>query len=137
MRKIYLAAALLFSSLSYAADPALIASNHPILGVWKWTTPNAGCSELYNFKANNRLGFASGAEVGESLYTVSAEPSPKGYYRIENTVASDNGSNDCRGQPGQSGMHSTLFARFSPDGKQVKMCFGESDDQCFGPLTRE
>ncbi len=138
MRKIYFAAVVFFcGSMSYAADPTTIPSNHPILGIWKWTTPIAGCSELYNFKANNRFGFSSGAELGESRYTIAAEPSAKGFYRLENTIIKDNGLGDCRGLISEVGAKSILFLRFNPKATELKMCPSESEDGCFGPLKRE
>lgn len=154
LRITYLATAvILVSSFSvFAADPTptapqaaptsqtaplLIPEHHPILGVWKWITPNSDCSETYEFKPNSRMVFSSGAEEGISEIEVTLKPSVNGFYRFTNKVIADNGQKDCRGEPGKAGITSVVYPYFLPTSNQMMMCYNETRDNCFGPLTRQ
>lgn len=131
------AAFFLLSSLNAFAAPILLPDDHPILGVWKWTTPRAGCSEIYNFKSNGQMLFSSGEEDGVSEVDVALKPSLSGFYRFKNQVIADNGKIDCRGQPGVVGVDSVIYAYFLPKSNQMMMCYKESLNSCFGPLTHQ
>ncbi len=155
MRIAYLATAFLLSSswsVFAATEPTsavpasqaatqttatLLPENHPILGVWKWITPNSDCSETYEFKTNSRMVFSSGAEEGISEIEVTLKPSMNGFYRLINKVIADNGKKDCRGEPGKAGVNSVIYVYFLPTSNQMKMCYKETSDSCFGPLTRQ
>lgn len=119
------------------ATATLLPENHPILGVWKWVTPHSDCSETYTFKSNGQMVFSSGAEDGISEIVVAEKPSLNGFYRFTNKVIADNGKNDCRGEPGKVGVNSVIYVYFLPTSNQMKMCYKETSDSCFGPLTRQ
>ncbi len=133
----FTAAFLLCSSFSAFAASTLLPENHPILGVWKWITPNSDCSETYNFKANGQMLFSSGDEDGVSEVDVTAKPSLGGFYRFTNKVIADNGKKDCRGEPGKAGVNTVIYTYFLPTSNQMMMCYKETSDSCFGPLTHQ
>ncbi|MDE2422322.1 MAG: hypothetical protein KGO49_14225 [Gammaproteobacteria bacterium] len=125
------------ASQTSASQPALLPKDHPLLGVWKWVTPNSDCSETYEFKSNSRMVFSSGAEEGISEIEVTLKPSVNNFYRFTNKVIADNGKKDCRGEPGKAGVTSVIYVYFLPTNNQMKMCYKETSDSCFGPLTRQ
>ena len=138
MRIAYLTAAFLFcSSLNAVAASTLLPEDHPLLGVWKWTTPHSDCSEVYNFKSNGQLLFSSGDEDGVSEFDVAVKPSLSGFYQFTNRVIADNGKKDCRGQAGEVGVNTVIYAYFLPTSNQMMMCYKETLDSCFGPLTHQ
>jgi len=125
------------TSPTSASQAALLPKDHPLLGVWKWVTPNSDCSENYEFKSNGRMVFSSGAEEGISEIEVTLKPSANHFYRFTNKVIADNGKKDCRGEPGKAGVTSVIYVYFLPTSNQMKMCYKETSDSCFGPLTRQ
>jgi hypothetical protein len=132
---------LLLSSMgAFAAPsitPTLLPDDHPILGVWSWTTPRTDCSEIYNFKANGQMLFSSGDEDGVSEVNVGTKPSLNGFYQFTNKVIADNGKKDCRGIAGEVGVNTVIYAHFLPTSNQMMMCYQENMSSCFGPLTRQ
>ncbi len=124
-------------TLSAFAAPTSVTANHPILGAWKWITPNQGCSEVYHYKADGTNLFSSGAEEGTSQYEITATPNFNGFYKLIDHNITDNGKKDCRGIVVQAGVNSILFVHFLPIDGQMVMCYKESLDACFGPLTRQ
>ena len=109
---------------------------HPILGTWEFTEAGEDCSELYHFRSDGTTLVTSGAEVAELEYQIVADPSPKGFYRIESTVVKDNGKQDCAGELTEVGQRATIFIQLLPSGEAITMCQSESTDACFGPLRR-
>ncbi|MBZ2208217.1 hypothetical protein [Massilia soli] len=118
------------------AAPRAPASNHPILGIWKLTLPDGSCSETYRFRSDGTTLVTSAAEVSESEFTIPAEPSAKGFYRMVDTIVKDNGKEDCLGQVMKVGASTTNFIRFHPSGALFLMCAAESMDSCIGPFQR-
>jgi hypothetical protein len=110
--------------------------NHPVLGAWSWRVQNGNCVETYLFRADGTTLVTSGANVGESAYEISAEPSSMGFYRWNDRITKDNGKRDCSGQNIQVGHEEVNFIRFDPQGESLIVCEREALDACFGPLTR-
>jgi len=123
--------------VSVYAAPEQPSTAHPLIGIWSWITSAQGCTEMYNFKANGNVSYASGEEVGDGSYQVDAAPNPEGLYQFVSVVAHDNGKKDCRGVVSKAGDHMALYVRFAPDHKSMKMCTSVEPSSCFGPLTKE
>ena len=119
-------------SPAQAAPPA----DHPILGIWKLSLPDLGCSETYRFRADGTTLVTSAEEVSESEYRIPAKPSAKGFYRLEDRVVKDNGKKDCSGVVMKAGTQATNFIRFHPSGAIFLMCADESMNTCIGPFER-
>lgn len=126
--------ALLISALTgaQAAPPA----DHPILGIWKLSLPDLGCSETYRFRADGTTLVTSAEEVSESEYRIPAKPSAKGFYRLEDRIVKDNGKKDCAGAIMKPGTTATNFIRFHPSGALFLMCADETMNTCIGPFER-
>jgi hypothetical protein len=117
-----------------AAPPP--APNHPILGIWKLSLPEIGCSEVYRFRGDGTTLVTSADEVSESEFQIPASPSTKGFYRLEDRITRDNGKMDCTGTVMKVGTRATNFIRFHPSGALFLMCADESMDSCIGPFER-
>lgn len=116
-----------------AAPPA---TNHPILGIWRLTLPDTNCSEVYRFRGDGTTLVTSAEEVSESEFQIPAEPSEKGFYKLEDKIVKDNGKKDCTGEIMKVGNQATNFIRFHPSGALFLMCAAESMDTCIGPFRR-
>ena len=123
----------LTTPLALAAPPS---ANHPILGIWKLTLPDGSCSETYRFRGDGTTLVTSAAEVSESEFSIPAEPSENGFYRLVDTIVKDNGKEDCMGQVMKVGTSATNFIRFHPSGALFLMCATESMETCIGPFRR-
>jgi hypothetical protein len=124
----------LLSALNVAA--AAPPADHPILGIWKLSLPDLGCSETYRFRADGTTLVTSAEEVSESVYRIPAKPSAKGFYRLEDRIIKDNGKKDCSGVIMKPGTTATNFIRFHPSGALFLMCADESMNTCIGPFER-
>jgi hypothetical protein len=116
-----------------AAPPA---ASHPILGIWKLTLPDGSCSEIYRFRGDGTSLVTSNEEVSESEFSIPAEPSAKGFYRLDDKVIKDNGKKDCTGSITKIGAKISHFVQFHPSGLLFVMCAAESLDACIGPFRR-
>lgn len=124
----------LLSALNAAA--AAPRADHPILGIWKLSLPDLGCSETYRFRADGTTLVTSAEEVSESEYRIPAKPSAKGFYRLEDRIVKDNGKKDCAGAIMKVGTTATNFIRFHPSGALFLMCTDETMTTCIGPFER-
>lgn len=132
---------LVFTLASAGSPPLLpsdtpVALGHPILGTWKIAFPEGSCTEIYNFRQDGTRVFTSAEEVGESVYEISAIPSPKGFYKFTDTIVKDNGMKDCGGEVIQVGHKISIFIRIHPNGGMFLMCHDEEQQSCFGLLKR-
>ena len=132
---ILVAAQLVFLSPLQAAPPAP-AANHPILGIWKLSLPDLGCSETYRFRGDGTTLVTSAEEVSESEYRIPDKPSAKGFYKLEDRIVKDNGKKDCAGEIMKVGTSVTNFVRFHPSGTLFLMCSDETMQTCIGPFER-
>ena len=126
-------------SLSLLAPPAMAAppaASHPILGIWKLTLPDGSCSETYRFRGDGTTLVTSAQEISESVFTVPAQPSAKGFYKLEDKVVKDNGKLDCAGAITKIGSKVTHFVQFNAARSLFVMCASESLDLCIGPFLR-
>lgn len=126
-------------SLAILAPPAFAAppaSDHPILGIWKLTLPDGSCSEIYRFRGDGTTLVTSAEEVSQSEFSIPAQPSAKGFYKLEDRLVKDNGKQDCIGQVMKVGVTATHFVYFHPSGSLFLMCMTESLDACIGPFRR-
>jgi len=82
-------------AVAEGAPPMPPKGNHPVLGAWSWRVQNGNCVETYLFRADGTTLVTSGANVGESAYEISAEPSSMGFYRWNDRITKDNGKRDC------------------------------------------
>ena len=130
--------ALLFSVLTSVPTGALAAppADHPILGIWKLSLPDLGCSETYRFRADGTTLVTSAEEVSESEFRIPDKPSAKGFYRLEDRIVKDNGKKDCSGAIMKVGTRATNFIRFHPSGALFLMCADETMNTCIGPFER-
>ena len=110
--------------------------SHPILGIWKLTLPDGSCSEIYRFRGDGTTLVTSAQEISESEFSVPAQPSAKGFYKLEDKVVKDNGKKDCAGAVTKIGSKMTHFVHFNPSGSLFLMCAAESLDACIGPFLR-
>jgi hypothetical protein len=129
---------LLLSSalLACAAHAAPPSASHPILGIWKLTLPDGSCSETYRFRGDGTTLVTSAEEISESEFNIPAEPSAKGFYKLEDRIVKDNGKKDCSGEIMKVGNKATNFIHFHPSGSLFLMCAAESLDACIGPFQR-
>lgn len=120
------------SGLAAAAPP----SSHPILGIWRLSLPELGCSETYRFRGDGTTLVTSAEEISESEFEIPDKPSSKGFYRLEDRITKDNGKKDCSGAIMKTGTKATNFIRFHPSGALFLMCADESMESCIGPFER-
>jgi hypothetical protein len=118
----------------HAAEPP--PSHHPILGVWMLTYPDGSCSETYRFRGDGTTVVSSAEEVSVSEFSIPAEPSPNGFYKLDDKIVKDNGKEDCSGSIMKVGSEVTNFVTFHPSGALFLMCVNESLDACIGPFRR-
>ncbi|MES2152274.1 MAG: hypothetical protein V4508_21045 [Pseudomonadota bacterium] len=130
---IVLSLALLLAGQAVAAAPV---SNHPILGIWRLMLPEMQCAETYRFRGDGTTMVISAEEVSESRFEIPAEPSAKGFYKLEDTIVKDNGKKDCAGEVMKVGSKATNFILFHPSGQLFLMCAAETMDSCIGPFHR-
>lgn len=131
-----IALALTLALLAPSAMAAPPAANHPILGIWKLTLPDGSCSEIYRFRGDGTSLVTSAEEISESEFNIPAEPSAKGFYKLEDRIVKDNGKKDCSGEIMKIGARVTHFVHFHPSGALFLMCADESLDACIGPFRR-
>ena len=118
------------------AAPPGPATNHPILGIWKLSLPDLGCSETYRFRGDGTTLVTSAEEVSESEYRIPDKPSAKGFYKLEDRIVKDNGKKDCAGEIMKVGTKVINFLRFHPSGTLFLMCSDETMQTCIGPFER-
>ena len=83
-----------------AADPpsaptAPLRADHPFLGAWQITRRDDDCAEVYRIDRSGRTLITSADEVAQSSFTMSDQPSPRGYYKWVDTLVKDNGPKHC------------------------------------------
>jgi len=126
-------------SLSLLAPCALAApptASHPILGIWKLTLPDGSCSETYRFRGDGTTLVTSAEEVSESEFTIPAEASAKGFFKLEDKIVKGNGKKDCSGAIMKVRDKVTHYVRFHSSGALFFLCTDESLDACIGPFRR-
>lgn len=137
-----LATAAAFAAGACAAAPASapaatpLRADHPLIGAWKFTIPNGTCAETYRIDRSGSTLVTSADEVAETRFTLSDQPSAKGYYKWVDTLVKDNGKKDCSGQVTKPPRTSTNYILLNPAGNRFIMCSAEDGRQCLGPFVK-
>jgi hypothetical protein len=126
--------AALFLSLGVVAGPPR--SDHPILGAWNLIASSPSCVERGIYGADGRYRSTSGQEISVSEYTISSEPSEKGFYRFVDVVLETNGLPDCSGNVMPAGDVATNYLRFGDGNNDFLMCREENVRSCFAVARR-
>jgi hypothetical protein len=121
--------AALFLSLGVFAGPPR--SDHPILGAWNLTAPGSSCVERGIYGADSRYRATSGQEISVSEYSISSEPSEKGFYKFVDVIVETNGLPDCAGNVTPVGDVATNYLRFGDGNNDFMMCQEENMRSCF------
>jgi hypothetical protein len=136
-RKRLAAAAILLQALSASsvyADP--IRSDHPLIGTWRLNLPALSCREIYVVRADATQLVKSAEEVTESAFSISDQPSEKGFYKWTDKITKSNGKKDCLGRTIPVDDESSSYIIFNPSQTQFLMCEAEDMNTCFGPFIR-
>lgn len=118
------------------AAPPMPAASHPLLGIWVLHLPELGCAETYHFRGDGTTLVKSADEVSESEFTVSAAPSTRGFYKLDDRIVKDNGKQDCSGEVSKPGTRAIHYLRFHPSGARFVLCQDETMEACIGPFIR-
>jgi len=111
-------------------------ADHPFLGAWQVTRSDNDCAEVYRVDRRGHTLITSADEVAESTFTMSDQPSPRGYYKWVDTLTKDNGKKDCWGQITKPGKTTTRYLMMNPAGDRFIICTAEDGRQCFGPFVK-
>lgn len=109
---------------------------HPLLGTWRIDLPN-GCFEEYTLRADGTKLSESGQERNESVFDISLNPLPSGFYRWADKIAKGNGKPDCGGSITELGHEAVNFVRLHPSGTKFLLCEAESTASCFAEFHRK
>jgi hypothetical protein len=133
-----LAASLLAATASHAAEPAgpPLRADHPLLGAWQITRRDDGCAEIYRIDRSGRSLVTSADEVAQTRFTLSDQPSARGYYKWTDTLVRDNGKKDCWGQVTKAGKTTVRYVLFNPGRDRFVLCTSEDGKQCIGPFVK-
>ncbi len=141
MKSPLLLALALSSIAAVAAPPADVPSaplraDHPFLGAWQVTRADDECAEIYRVDRSGRTLITSADEVAQSTFTMTDQPSPRGFYKWVDTLVKDNGKKDCWGQITKPGKTTTRYVLMNPRQDQFYLCMSEDRRQCFGPFVK-
>ena len=117
--------------------PVPLRADHPLVGAWKIELPELACYEVYNLRANGTRRSVSGKEVSESVFQISAYPSPRGFYKWVDKIVKNNGQSDCTGDKTPVGDIAVNYIFLHPDGTQFLLCSAENLKECIGPFIRQ
>ena len=136
-----LVVALLSAAAALAAPPAAapsapVRADHPMLGAWQITRRDDGCAETYRVDRSGHTLVTSAEEVAQTQFTLSDQPSAKGYYKWVDTLVKDNGKKDCWGQITKPGKTTTRYVMMNPAKNRFIICTAEDGKQCFGPFVK-
>ncbi len=116
--------------------PTALRPDHPMLAAWAITRRDDGCAETYRFDRSGHTLITSADEVAVSNFTLSDQPSAKGYYKWVDTLVKDNGKKDCWGQVTKPGKTTTRYIMMNPAQDRFIVCTAEDGRQCFGPFVK-
>ena len=135
--------ALALASITAAAAPpaagapgAPLRADHPFLGAWQITRRDDDCAEVYRIDRSGRTLITSADEVAQSTFTMSDQPSARGYYKWVDTLVKDNGKKDCWGQVTKPGKTTTRYVMMNPAANRFIVCNAEDGRECFGPFVK-
>ncbi len=110
--------------------------SHPLLGTWRIDFPN-GCFEEYTLRADGTKLSESGQERNESIFDISSQPMPSGFYRWADKITKGNGKPDCGGAVTAVGHEAVNFIRLHPSGSKFLLCETETMASCFAEFQRK
>lgn len=116
---------------STAVDPA-----NPVIGTWEFTAPGSNCPETSRYLPDGTGTFESADQKGQTRYQISATASPKGFYKLVDTLSESNEKPSCSGRAIPSGHVATVFLKFLPSLQEMTMCTSESDEHCVAKFVR-
>jgi len=119
-----------------AAPSAPLRADHPFLGAWQLTRADDSCAEIYRIDRSGHTLITSADEVAQSTFTMSDQPSARGYYKWVDTLVKDNGKKDCWGQVTKPGKTTTRYVMINPKQTRFILCTSEDGRQCIGPFVR-
>jgi hypothetical protein len=136
--------ALALASIAASAAPpaaanapvAPLRADHPFLGAWQLTRQDDDCAEIYRVDRSGHTLITSADEVAQSTFTMSDQPSARGFYKWVDTLVKDNGKKDCWGQITKPGKTSTRYVMMNPAHDRFIVCIAEDGKQCFGPFVK-
>lgn len=127
----------LSAALLVSAHAAPLRADHPLLGTWKLALPDGSCSEVYHFRPDGTGLVTSAQEVAETTFTISDQPSARGFYLLTDTLVRDNGKPDCAGNITPVGQKASHHVVFHHSGQMFLMCQDEDMEACMGPFVSE
>ena len=130
------ALALAAAAICQAAAAEPLRADHPLLGAWQYTKRADGCAETYRFDRGGTSLVTSADEVASTHFTLSDQPSARGYYKWVDTLVKDNGRKDCWGQVTKPGKTTTRYVLMNPAANRFILCTAEDGKQCFGPFVK-
>ena len=130
------ALALAAAAICQAAAAEPLRADHPLLGAWQYTKRADGCAETYRFDRGGTSLVTSADEVASTHFTLSDQPSARGYYKWVDTLVKDNGKKDCWGQVTKPPRTSTNYILLNPARDRFVMCASEAGTQCIGPFIK-
>jgi hypothetical protein len=137
MKSVSFAALALAAAIgAHAASPEPLRADHPLLGAWQYTRRDDGCAEIYRFDRNGTSLETSADEVAITRFTLSDQPSAKGYFKWVDTLVRDNGKKDCWGQVTKPPRTITNYLLMNPARDRFIMCASEAGTQCIGPFVK-
>ena len=81
--------ALALASLAAVAAPTdaplPVRADHPFLGAWQITKRDNDCAEIYRIDRSGHTLITSAEEVAQSTFTMTDQPSARGYYKWVDT----------------------------------------------------
>jgi len=137
MKSVSFAALALAAAIgAHAASPEPLRADHPLLGAWQYTRRDDGCAEIYRFDRNGTSLETSADEVAITRFTLSDQPSAKGYFKWVDTLVRDNGKKDCWGQVTKPPRTITNYLLMNPARDRFIMCASEAGTRCIGPFVK-
>ena len=111
--------------------------DHPLLGVWRIDFPDQKCFEEYEIRADGTKLSQSAEERNESAFEISAEPTPRGFFKWTDRITTNNGKPDCGGSLTPLGHVAVIFIRLHPSGQGFVLCEAEDMKTCFAEFYRK
>jgi hypothetical protein len=133
------AAALLTAGVVQAQTAARrpLAPDHALIGKWKLEIPNSACDGVLEVRANGTTRATSAEQVVESDIELAPAPSVDGFYKMAETITTENGKVNCVGNKIQVGQSGTNFLILNSAADEMLMCGKEDINTCVGPFARQ
>lgn len=109
---------------------------HPLLGTWRIELQN-GCFEEYTLRADGTKLSESGQERNESIFEISEQPLPGGFYKWTDKIIKGNGKQDCGGSVTELGHVAVNFMKLHPNGTRFLLCEAPDMKSCYAEFVRK